>query len=167
MLRFILPLMLLPMFANAQDLRQSLIGSWAGEGSVKIRPTSNTKTAKCTAKFKELNGYWLGGSLSCKRGRRRDLVNLRFDNPNGNGQMNVDLFDDDGDILLSFDGQLSSDQLALFHPEVLEFGGIEYRPVLVFQADGTRTFQLSQLGVPTKNDAVRYTMTDIVFERQK
>ena len=167
MLRFILPLFFVPTIALAQDLRQSLIGSWSGEGSVKIRPTSNMKPAKCTAKFKEISGYWLGGSLSCKRGRRRDLVNLRFENPNGNGQMNVDLFDDDGDILVSFDGQLTSEQLALFHPEVLEFGGIEYRPVLVFQTDGTRTFQLSQLGVPTTTDAARYTMTDIVFERQK
>lgn len=160
-------LLALPMTTHAQDLRQSLIGTWSGDGSVQIRPTSKAKATTCDARFSQVEGFWLGGSLSCKKGRGRDMVQLRFATPDTRGRMQVDLFDDDGDAIVSMAGQLTDEQLTLFHPDILEFGGTEYQPVLLFSVGGSNQLQVQQLGVPTRSDASRYTMSDILFDRIK
>ena len=159
--------LIFPALAQAQNLRESLIGKWAGDGSVQIRPTSKAKSTKCNARFSQVEGFWLGGSLSCKKGRQRDLVQLRFATPDTRGRMKVDLFDDDGDMLVSLAGQLSDQQLTLYHPDILEFGGTEYQPVLMFSVGRNNQFQLQQLGVPTRSDVSHYTMSDILFDRIK
>lgn len=165
MLRLMIACLCLPFMAEAQSLKQSLLGTWSGSGSVQIRPTSSAKATRCKAQFAEVSGFWLGGSLSCSQGKRLDLIQLRFAEPDTKGRMVVEILDDDGDALVSLKGQLSDARLTLYHPEMLEFSGTEYQPVMLFSMPGFDQFQLHQLGVPTRSNAQRYTMSDLLFDR--
>lgn len=167
MLRLAALFCLIAATAHGQDLRESLIGTWSGKGQVQIRPTSTAKATSCKASFAEVSGFWLGGQVSCGKGRRNDTIGLRFGNPDGRGQMIVDVLDDDGDAMVSLRGQLSEERLTLYHPELLEFSGTEYQPVLLFSVNGFNQFQMYQLGVPTRSDAQRYMMSDLLFNRAR
>lgn len=160
----LIALLALPISAKAQSLKKALIGNWTSVGTVQLKPTSSEKSASCQATFKETQGFWLGAALSCKTGRRLDRIELRFSDPKANGDLQMHIFDDDGDALVSLDGTLKGAAMTLYHPEVLTFGGTEYRPVM--RIDANSGLRLSQFGVPTRSNASQYIMSDFIFEKK-
>lgn len=157
-------LLALPVSASAQSLRDALIGSWSGVGTVHLKPTSRGKSARCQATFGESQGFWLGAALTCKTGKKHDRIELRFSDPKPNGSLKMHIFDDDGDALVSLDGTLSGAAMTLYHPETLTFGGTEYRPVM--RIDANQGLRLSQFGVPTRSNLSQYIMSDVIFEKK-
>ncbi len=167
MLRAILMFLLfLPSNGSAQDLKQSMIGSWNGSGFAQIRPTSKAKKISCTAVFKTTEKDWLGCTLSCRKGRGRELVNLRFSEPSTKGQIIAQLSDDDDDVLVNFSGTVTDHQITLRHPDTLEFGGVAYQPMLVFDLDDDGALRMTQVGVPV-SDGDQYNMSKLNFSRRK
>lgn len=124
----LIAILLLPLPASAQSLRDNLIGTWSGSGTVNLKPTSRSKQAECQAHFGDVRVFWLRAAVTCKTGRKRDRIELRFSDPKPNGDLKMHIFDDDGDVLVSLDGSISGSAMTLYHPEVLSFGGTEYRP---------------------------------------
>lgn len=167
MLRLLLALLLVPSGSQASDLRQSMVGQWTGSGSVQIRPTSKAKTTKCSARFGQSEGLWLNGALTCRKGRHNEEIFLQFLHPGEDGEMHVHLLDDDGDQLVSLIGRMSGNLITLLHPEVLEFSGTQYRPVLSFQMSDNKTLTLAQHGVPLAQENGRYVMSNLVFRKKK
>lgn|GEM_PF-2715769 len=165
MIRLLLVVLLAwPVAVSAQSVNATLTGTWAGGGTVHLKPTSKRQRTSCNAVFDQQSGFWLRGAVSCKKGRKRDRVELRFSEPDRNGDLTMNIVDRDGDAIVSFEGSVTGSEITLYHPDVLTFSGAGYRPVLrIDAADGNLRF--SQIGVPTRSDVKQYLMSDLLFER--
>jgi len=155
-----------PMAVSAQSINSALTGSWSGDGTVHLKPTSKRQSTSCNATFDQQSGFWLRGAVTCKKGRRTDRVDLRFSEPGRNGDLEMSILGKNGTALVTFEGSVSGSEITLYHPETLTFSGNAYRPVLRLDA-ANGNFRFSQIGVPMRSDTSQYLMSDIFFERSE
>lgn len=163
---FSILLLLCPGFALAGDLRDGMLGTWSGAGTIQLQPDRKGSAADCRAAFALTPGLWMSGDLQCGSGRSTDSVGLRFSEPSRTGKMIMEMVNADGKTLVIFDGALDGRVATFFHPETIEFSGMEYRPVLRFDLGEEGDLSLMQLGIPTRSGGAQYRMSDFVLRRE-
>lgn len=162
---FLICLLISPGWALAGDLRDGMLGSWSGAGTIQLQPDRKGSSADCRAAFSLTPGLWMWGDLQCGSGRSKDSVGLRFSEPSQSGKMIMEMVNAKGKTLVTFDGALDGTVATFFHPETIEFSGNEYRPVLRFGLGEEGALSLMQLGIPTRGGGVQYRMSDFILRR--